>query len=320
LRAGAYALSLLSTPLNVHVLMALEPAPTPLVELRRAVGSPPQTTMRAQLRSLTEIGVLERRRQPEFPGSVACELGRPGRDLLAVGRSLQDWLAQAPDGGLPLGSAAAKSTIKALVEGWSSTIIRALAARPLSLTELTRLISGLNYPSLERRLGAMRLAGQIEACPGQKSRGTPYRASEWLRRAVAPLAAGASWERRHAVDGGAAPIGRIDVEAAFLLAVPLLSLPPDVSGSCKLAVEVRSSEGKPHLAGVLVAVREGRVVSCVTRLRGEASAWAAGSASAWLDAVIAGEADRLEVGGDCELGLSLVDGLHSALFRVRQRA
>ena len=59
----------------------------------------------------------------------------------------------APEGPLALGSSTAKSAIKALVEGWGTNMIRALAARPLSLTELNGLISGLSYPSLERRLG-----------------------------------------------------------------------------------------------------------------------------------------------------------------------
>ncbi len=42
-------------------------------------------------------------------------------------------------------------------------MLRALAAGSLSLTELDRLIGALSYPSLERRLVAMRLAGLVGA-------------------------------------------------------------------------------------------------------------------------------------------------------------
>lgn len=316
MRAGTHALTLLSVPLNVHVLTALAEEPKALIDLRRAAGSPPQTTMRGHLRYLTEIGAIERLRQNSFPGNVDFELCRPGQDLLDVASVLRDWLEEAPEGALGVGSPAAKSSIKALVEGWSSTIIRALAARPLSLTELNRLISGINYPSLERRLGAMRLAGQINAIPG-RNRGTPYGVSDWLRQAIAPLAAATSWERRHLREQ-TAPITPIDAEAALLLAVPMVHLDPSLTGTCRLAIEVRAAD-EPRLAGALVDVRAGQVVSCVSRLSGEASGWASGTGGDWLHALIAGDTDQLEIGGDCDLAVSLLEGLHRTLFRARQR-
>jgi DNA-binding HxlR family transcriptional regulator len=202
------------------------------------------------------------------------------------------------------------------VDGWSTAIVRALAARPLTLTELNKLITGTSYPSLERRLGAMRLAGQIEACSGP-SRGTPYAATAWLRRAVAPLFAAARWEREFAA-AESAPLSRIDFEAAFLLSAPLLALPDDSSGRCRLAVVSRNGDGEPSVAGAMLSVEEGRVVSCVSRLPGEASAWVAGSPAAWIPALIDHQAEQLELGGDCELARAVVDELHGSLFRVRQ--
>jgi DNA-binding HxlR family transcriptional regulator len=226
--------------------------------------------MRSHLRNLTQLGILERKRQPEFPGSVDYELARPGRALLEVAEVLQGWLADSPQGPISLGGTAAKSAIKALVEGWSSAIIRALTARPLSLTDLNRLISGLNYPSLERRLAAMRLAGQIEAQPG-KSRATPYAVTDWLRRSVAPLAAAARWERQHNPEQ-TNPIARMDIESAFLLAVPLARLSAEATGTCRLAVEVRNGGSEPGLAGVQVGIKEGQIVSCLARLDGQSAA------------------------------------------------
>jgi len=288
------------------------------VDLRRVVGSPPQTTMRGHLRSLTEIGVIERHRQNDFPGSVDYELTGSGRDLMNVRQVLGGWLLRAPDGPVSLGSSAAKSTVKALVDGWSSTIVRALAARPLSLTELNRLIAGHNYPSLERRLGAMRIAGLLEPCPGEGRR-TPYSVGPWLRQAVAPLAAAARWERRHLATT-APPVSRIDIEAFFLLAAPLVRLGPDHSGTCRLAAELRSSKDDNALAGALVELRAGEVVSCVARLQGDADAWASGSTTTWLRALLGEESDRLELGGDTALAAALVEGLHGSLFGVGQGA
>lgn len=318
MRAGAHALSILSSPLNDQLLSGLADGPMQLPELRRAAGSPPQSTLRSHVRSLIEFGVIERRRHREFPVTVDYEIATPGRELLEVREVLGAWLAEAADGPVALGTPAAKSAIKALVDGWSSTIIRAVVARPLSLTELNRLISGHNYPSLERRFGAMRLAGLLRQCPGE-ARKTPYAVNPWLRHAVAPLAAAARWERRH-MAVAAPPLSRIDIEALFLLAVPLVRLSPTDSGVCRLVAEIRGAGQGQDLAGAMVELRDGAVRSCVSRLRGDADAWATGSSSAWLRALIGEDSDGLELGGDVALVSSLVDRLHGSLFPVPQGA
>jgi DNA-binding HxlR family transcriptional regulator len=316
-RAGTHALSLLAQPLNVAVIQALAEQPRSLIDLRRAAGSPPQTTMRGHLRALTELGVLERRRRNDFPGALDFDLTACGRELLGVADVLTTWLATAPAGPLQLGDRAAKSAIKALVEGWSTTIVRALAARPLALTQLASIISEVSYPSLERRLTAMRLVGQLETTAGS-SRGRPYVVTRWLRGAVAPIAAAARWERLHSL-AAALPLTRLDTEATFLLAVPLLRPATELSGSCRLAVEVPNGNGG-RLAGAVVSVEAGRVASCTTNLQGHADAWVSGSAPAWFRAVIDHDTAPLEIGGDSALGIEVVDGLHLALFGPGARA
>ncbi len=310
-RAGTQALTLLSTPINVHVVQVLAEKPRSLMDLRRETGSPPQTTMRGYLRTLDEIGVVTKRRQDGFPGSLDFELTAAGRDLVLVMEALRMWLADAPEGPLQLGTSAANSAVKALIGGWSTNMMRALAARPLSLTELDSVITGVSYPTLERRLAAMRLAGQIEATPSRDKR-TPYGVTPWMRQAIAPLAAAAQWERRH-LRATAAPITDRDAEAAFLLTVPLVSLPAGMSGSCRMAVEL-SANGGNRLAGALIGVEEGRIASCVSRLEGNATAWATGSASVWLRALIEQDGSSLETGGDCQLAGALIDGVHDKLF------
>lgn len=305
-RAGAQALALLAAPLNIHILQTLESGPKSLLDLRRSVGSPPQSTMRLYSRTLTEKGIIDRRRRTEFPASAEYLITDTGRALLGVAESVERWLSVAPGEPLQLGTPAAKSAMKALVEGWSTNIIRALAARPLSLTELNRLIPKVSYPSLERRLGAMRLAGLVEPHPGE-SRGTPYTLTEWLRRAVAPLTAAAEWERNYRPDD-AQPIGRLDVEAIFLLAVPLLRMPPGLTGKIRLAVEVQGGSS-PVFAGVLVSFEDGRIVSCTSRLEGEVEGWVSGPPDAWFRRMDGGGPKHLEVGGDNALSETLLEGL-----------
>jgi DNA-binding HxlR family transcriptional regulator len=279
-----------------------------LIDLRRAVGSPPQSTIRVYSRTLAEMGVLEQRRQREVAGSSVYSLTPSGTALLKVGEMLQEWLNECPDGPIELGSTCAKSTVGALVEGWSTNIIRALAGQPLSLTQLNRLIPKVSYPSLERRLAGLRLAHLVEPQPGN-GRGTPYRVTRWLQRAVVPGIAAAGWERMWVPDS-TTPIGRLDAEAAFLLAVPLLDLPDDLSGRCRLAVEVRGGS-QPVFAGVSVCIEEGRVASCSARLEGQAGGWISGTPMEWLRRMNGHPGEKLEVGGDVGLVRTVTDALRA---------
>jgi DNA-binding HxlR family transcriptional regulator len=312
-RPGSFALSLLAVPLNVHLLEALEQEPRSLKDLRRVAGTPPPTTMRKQLRLLTDLEALTCRRQQEFPGAAEYELGPAGGGLIEITRLLQDWLASCPEGPLVLGSPAAKGALKALIQGWNSKIIRALAARPLSLTDLNRLISSLNYPSLERRFSALRVCGLVEprSCEG---RATAYEPSRWLQRAGGPLMAAAQWERQHAP--GEVEGERFDFEAAFLLATRSGSFSTEATGRCRLGVELRNGSGELALAGVQLQVVEGEIRSCVARPEGETDASASGSSTAWVQALMSGSPDDLYLSGDRHLATEVVEGLHRELFRA----
>jgi DNA-binding HxlR family transcriptional regulator len=311
-RAGANSLALFSVPLNGLILRALTDGPMRLADLRREVGGPAQTTLRGNLANLVDIGALAKRGRDGKPSVLENELTPLGKDLLLVGDALEAWLDRAPGGPLALESAAAKAAIKALIGGWTSTIVRALAARPLTLTELDRLIDSFTYPALERRLGAMRLAEQIKLFPNGDRKRRPYTVSPWLREAIGPLTVAARCERRHPAFG-AVPIARIDIEAAFLLAAPLLSLADDTSGHCQLSVEAGGAVAR--VSGVQVEIEHGEVISCVARIEAQPRSWATGPPAAWLDAVIERDAGLLDFGGDAELGWEIVHGLHDALFR-----
>lgn len=309
-RAGERALSVLATPLNLMILRALAERPMRLAELRQATGLPAQTTLRGHLASLAEIGVLSKRPTQRMPYAVENELTPMGWNLLEVADGLEAWLARAPGGRISLEGGGAKGVIKAFVDGWGSTMMRGLAARPMSLTELDRLIADLSYPALERRLASMRMAGLIEACPSSGA-GTPYAVTDWARRGVVPLAAASHCERVH-MRRRAAPVTQTDIEAAFLLATPLVGLPSSTAGRCQLEVEAPASAARGR-AGVSVTVEAGKVVACDSELAASPAAYAVGSSARWFSAVSDGTLNLLRFGGRRRLAEGLVSGLHTAL-------
>jgi DNA-binding HxlR family transcriptional regulator len=312
-RAGSHVLSLLATPLNVEVIQALADGPKPLAQLR-AADLPPRTTIGERLRALVDAGVVLRRREASFPGTVEYALSNAGRELLPVTAALRGWLRASPFGPIPLGGAAARRTVGAMLDGWSSTIVRTLAAKPLTLTDLSTLIDRLSHPALERRLKAMRRMGLVER-RSEACRRSPYVVTDWLRRAVVPLAVGARWERAHASPNRAASIERIDIESAILLVVPLTQLPSSETGTCRLIAEATDESGRDQAVGAFVALQEGRVVSCHTNIERDSESVILGSVEDWLEVAFqqGGRIHQLKTSG--RLGTPLLAGICKALFR-----
>jgi DNA-binding HxlR family transcriptional regulator len=302
---------MLTVPLNVNVLRALEGSdgPTPLPELRRSIGHPPVTTMRSYLRRLVEVGLVERHREDDFPGSVSYLITPSGERLLAVGDVVQLWLRSAPEGEIEIGSTASRSALKALIDGWSTGIVRAVAARPLGLTELNRVIPQVSYPTLERRLTAMRQVGLIETDPRANGRVARCQVTPWLRQGVAPLTAAVGWEYVCHPSKMPAP-GRIDAEAALLLAAPTVKLAPEVHGTCRLAVEFRRGS-ELDFSGVTIKITEGSVKSCVSRIDGTPDASASGGVLDWFRWMRDIGGHRMEIGGDLSIANAVADGLRS---------
>jgi DNA-binding HxlR family transcriptional regulator len=313
-RAGGTVLSLLAGPLCGPILRAHLGGPLRLPDLRERIGGAAQTTLRGQVGNLRAIGALERHVRTGMPYTVENELTDVGRAILDVAEVVEAWLERAPQGPIAFGSEPAKGAIRSLVGGWSSTVLRVLAASPLSLTELSGIIPDLSYPSLERRISAMRVARQVEVLPNETGKARPYGVTNWTRQAVGPLTAAARCECEH-IGEVADPLTRIDIETAFLLAVPLVRLPTGHSGSCLLAVNTGEGEGSEGQAtGVQVHLERGEVVSCASGLEQDPSTWALGTVDAWVEAVVDGLFDGLRIGGrDQELASALLEGLHRSI-------
>lgn len=255
--------------------------------------------------------VLERPLEME-PGRL-YKVSSGGQEVLFIAFVVERWLQSAPQGPIDFDSPEAEEAVTALAEGWSSTVMHVLAREPLTVRELHRSVEGLSRRTLTRRLEAMRTAGQVEARP-DGGEGAIYAVTDWLRAAIAPLAIAARLERREPREG-MAPIEALDVEAAFLLTLPLLELPKELSGICRLGVNLEDDESV-GLIGVTARIEQGRVVSCTRGLDGEANAWAAASAGNWLDTVIEPNAKQVRTGGDRWLARALLDALHKTLFGV----
>lgn len=315
-RAGGTVLSLIASPLSVPILRAHIDGPLRLPDLRERIGGAAQTTLRGQVGNLRGIGALERHVRSGMPYTVENELTDTGKGVLGVAGIVEAWLGRAPQGPIALGSEPAKGAIRALVGGWGSTMLRALAARPLSLTELSSVIGAHSYPALERRLSAMRAARQIEPRPDGGRGAKPYGVTDWTRQAVAPLVAAGRCECEHLAER-TDPLTRIDIEAAFLLSVPLVDLEATRSGACLFAVDtgtVKGGEANDRLAGVYVEIEAGAVVSCSSRLERNPRTWALGSVGAWVNAILEGDRDGLRIGGeDPRIAADLIEHIHNSL-------
>lgn len=318
-RAGGTVLSLIAGPLTVPILRAHRDGPLRLPDLRERIGGAAQTTLRGQVGNLRGIGALERHVRSGMPYTVENELTNVGRGVLAVADIVEAWLTRAPQGAIALGSEPAKGAIRALVGGWGSTMLRALAARPLSLTELSSVIGDLSYPALERRLSAMRAARLVEPRPNGGRGAKPYAVTDWTRQAIGPLVAAGHCECLYLPEG-TEPLTRIDIEAAFLLVVPLVDLEITRNGSCLLAVDTgaaKDATAESRIAGVHVEVKEGDIVSCISRLEQQPATWALGTVESWVDAILDGRLDRLRISGESpNLVKALVTGLHTSLLGV----
>ncbi|HEU4905950.1 MAG TPA: hypothetical protein VFT19_07520 [Solirubrobacterales bacterium] len=132
-----------------------------------------------------------------------------------------------------------------------------------------------------------------------------------LRASVAKL-----WEHEH--DVAAAPISPTEIEAAFLLALPLIALPERASGSCSLAVlsaRVGAQDrGRPAFAGVEIGLDRGELIFCRPTGNASQQTWALGTIDDWFRAVIDGESGTLRLGGGKPgLARELTEALHATL-------
>lgn len=259
-------------------------------------------------------------------------LSPAGREAFVAVFAIEDWLDGAPGGALSLvEDDRAQAIVAAFIDGWSSGVSHALATRPLTIAELENRVEDLDREELEATVAAMRGAGLLSARPSD-GEGARYAVTDWMREAVGPMVVAMRSEIRQAevlaeeeaeaegidpddieieIDATYEPR---DVETAFLLALPLLELPAELSGTCRLVVELPESD--EELAGATIRVEGGRIASCSIELEGDANAWILGPSLEWMDAMVepGEDGDGLELGGELPLARRVLGGLRSRLF------
>lgn len=313
-RAGALTLLYLTSPMERSVLLALLAEATTGAELVDELKVP-EPDDPAYLAIITDPYLVE----PAEPGRDPNEPVGPdtllqptpaGREVPFVSDVLQRWLARHPDGPIDLGPDAGLA-LWPLLSGWVSTVTHAFAAGSGTVSEVCEAIQVLDLDTVKARVELMEEAGQLKVDAAENGE-ERFAVTDWLRLGIAPLAAAARLELRHP-PGDTAPIAALDVEAAFLLTLPLLELPPEFSGSCSLAVDLDEGvAGSP--AGVTARIDDGRLVSCEIGLDEEADAWASAPAAAWLDTVIEADIRLVRCSGDLSLVGTLLYALHQMLF------
>jgi hypothetical protein len=314
-RAGALTLLYLCSPLDRGTLLALlAEATTGARVVERKLELPSEWD---QIRTIFNDTYLLEPADPsigpeEADDDTVRKATPAGREMPFIAKTLQRWLLRRPSGPMRLDDDAAEVVLP-LITGWCSMVTHALAAGPLSAEEAREALQVAPLELVEALIETMEEAGHVEALPEPGEDGAPhYAVSDWLRMGVAPLAAAARMEHRHP-PGDTAPISALDVEAAFRLALPLLKLPRRLAGACALSVEL--DEGVlDSPSSVTARIEARRVVSIAAGRDRDADAWAAGTAGAWLDAVIDGDTSGIETGGDLRLAGALMKALKRKLF------
>lgn len=270
--------------------------------------------MRGAVKNLRDCGGLVKQPVEGKLNAVATALGPAGRDLLVVADVLEGWLAECPAKPIELNEEHAAVAIKALAGGWSSSLMWALATGPSTLTELSDQIQEISYPALERRIGWMRTTGQIDALPKQPH-GVPYAPTTWLRRAITPLAMAMRCERRHMEE--CPPITDVEVETAFLLALPVAPMPEGRRGACTIAVQTDPTEfdESQPLAGINIELKPDGATSSSASLVTKPRTWVVGTAEDWLNAMLDGRFEILRIGGaDPQFAADTISAIRYALF------
>jgi len=315
-RAGARALGLFARVLNARVIWAHAEGPLVSGELETRLGWAAKASLRVAIGNLSELGALARVESANGRRPAATELTPAGQDLLRVAEALERWFSHSPFGALELPDPAARGAVRALVAGWDSSVIGALAERPRSLSELSSDLAGHSYAGLKRRVAKMRGANLVDS-EDEGRRSPRHGATRWLRKAVAPLCVASRWEHRYA-SGSLPPLMRREIEAILLLTLPLVDLPGEASGRCVLAApatSARPGDDDPSLAAVSVTFERGELAAAVAGAEESPSTWALGTPDAWLDALVDGDTQALRIrGSEPALAGLIVEGLHRALF------
>lgn len=305
-------LRLLGSGAGGAILIALGDGPLRTMELtKRIAGYSPRTVYRYATR-LTQFGLIDREEEEGVPSKVVHSLSAPrGRELYElVSAYAAVAMPRLPSGEI---GGAEWGALTHVAELWESGMVGALNHGPRSLTELAQGEHGLSFHQVSRRAGLLARSGFIEETPAS-GRYRRYALTEKTRRAMGLIAGIGRWRRRHVVPEGSSGLSAGEAAGLMRTALPLIVLPDHVGKSFELRI-VPLGEGdateEPVWAGVAA---DGSVASHSAALEAVDGA-ARGKVTAWVDSVLDGPRNGLEVDGDAKLIADCLGNLHLSLWR-----
>lgn len=294
------------------ILMALGEGPLRTMGLtQRVPGYTPRTVYRYAGR-LAELDVVEREEEPGVPSKVVLSLSMPcGKELYDLVEAFATASLTRLDNGKI--DAHGWALLGLLGDLWESGIVEELSCDPRSPTELSRAPLDLSYHQINRRASLFATGGLLrqEPAPGRRRR---FALTEKARRSMALIAGIGRWRHDHALSAQGEGLTTAEMATVIRTALPLVRL-PEYPDSC-LQLDVLGTE--PFGAEAETAWSEveadGRVHSCVEPVP-TVDGWARGRVNAWVPALLTGDLERLNIGGDEKLVTLLLERLHEVLWR-----
>jgi DNA-binding HxlR family transcriptional regulator len=307
-------LRLLGAGATGAILMALGDGSLRTKELtKRVQGYTPRTVYR-HVTKLAEIGAIERE---EDQGSKVVHrlTDSSGTDL----HRLVDAYATASLDRFANGEVGAQSwgSLALLAELWDSGIYGDLNGESRTATELAGMSHGLSFHQVSRRTNLFAIGGFISEAPS-KGRRRLYQLTSQARRGMALIAGLGRWREDHVVAAGASGLTMPETAEVLRTVLPLLILPEHGGKSFELSVRApdRSTEKGET---VWAEVKLDESVIGAEGLPAQLDGWGGGRVRVWIDALLLGVTDGVEVGGcDDPLVADCLRELHTALWEEKK--
>jgi DNA-binding HxlR family transcriptional regulator len=305
-------LRLLGAGASGAIMIALGDGPLRTKELTERVrGYTPRTVYRYSSK-LVEAGILERHEEAGVPSKVTHNLSEPrGRELYELVLAYADAsFTRLPDGRI---DAHAWGSLAILADLWESGLIEELNLGPKSPTELAQLEHGLSYHQVNRRAGLFAIGGFLREDLARGNR-RMYALTDRARRGMALIAGVGRWRRHHVVRKGASGLTAREAGEMLRTALPLVALPEH--GGKSLGIEIAAVSRKEEADAVWAVVEpEGNLLNCDGPLS-EVDGNARGQVPTFVDAILEGPHNGIQMEGDEHLIKSCFERLHSILWQA----
>lgn len=311
----AEVLRLLSAGASGSILIALGDGPLRTKELTERIPSYAARTIYRYAGKLTQLRIIDRHEEPGVPSKVIHQLTEPcGRELHDLVEAFADAsLARLSSGEI---GAPAWSSLSLLADLWESGIIEDLNLGPRSATELARGPHGLSFHQVSRRAGLFAKAGFIEEVE-DVGRHRRYALTEKARRGMALIAGLGRW-RRHIVPEGGSGLTAVEVAGLMRTVLPLVVIPQHAGKNLEMRI-VPVGENTTGEEEVWAKIGGDGVFLSIPTPSGSAatsaSASAQGKATSWVDSILDGPHNGLDISGEADLVTGCLNHLHAALWK-----